>query len=155
MKRTLWIEGTLFAVMSLLSIGQGISLMLHKVPHVTYDPVGPGLYIIAIGVGLLATGVTYVATSRGKSPVTESTSKVRSRDVHVLVTVAAFALYSALVYVVGYLMATLVFFLIQFRIEGIKSRPFLVIISLFAAVAYYVLFIELAGLIFPRSILFK
>jgi hypothetical protein len=136
-----------------VTVREGLRLIIYKVPHATYDAVGPGLYIAIIGFGLLAASVFHVAGSLRAAPAKQAAGREKM-DFHVVSTVADFVLYTLLITIVGYLAATVIFFLIQFRIEGIKSWPAIVVTSLALSGAYYLLFVVLSGIVFPKNLLF-
>lgn len=146
-------EAIIILGLSFATIREGLRLIIYKAPHATYDPVGPGLYIAVIGFGLLAASVFYLAGSLRATPAHKASGREKL-DLHVASTVADFALYAFLVTIIGYLAATVIFFLIQFRIEGLKSWPAIILISLVVSGAYYLLFVQLSGIVFPKSLFF-
>jgi len=69
-------------------------------------------------------------------------------------TIAACALYIFLIRIIGYLLATIIFFFLEFRIEGNKSWPLVIVLSLVLSVLYYFIFVQWCSLVFPRGIFF-
>jgi hypothetical protein len=155
MKRTVLIEGTLFLVLGLAGMAEGLRLVIHKDPHTLYDPLGPGLYIIVIGIGLMTLGVVHLLVNYGKLSTMERVPVDKKMKIRVMSTVAACAIYIFLISIVGYLLATILFFFLEFRIERIKSWPLVVVLSLVLSGFYYLVFVQYCNMVFPRGIIFR
>jgi hypothetical protein len=154
MRITILIEGVILLVLGVVAMAGGLRLVIYKDPHVLYDPLGPGPYIAAIGVGLMAIGVVYLVRNYRKSPTMDDVPVDRKTRIRIMSTIATCALYIFLIHIVGYLLATIIFFFLEFRIEGIKSWPLVVVLSLVLSALYYFIFVQSAGLVFPRGIFF-
>ena len=155
MKITVLIEGTLFLALGLVAMAGGLRLVIYKDPHVLYDPLGPGLYITAIGVGLMTVGVVYLVRNYRKTPTMNGLPVDKQMRIRMMSTVAACATYIFLIGMVGYLPATFVFFFLEFRVEGIKSWLLVIVLSLVLSVLYYFVFVQNCGVVFPRGMLFR
>jgi len=160
MRRTIFIEGSVFTILSFLGLAEGFRLLME--PHsanISYDIVGPGSYILAFSFGLFVVGVIHVITNyrkaRAVNKTMDKTPAEKQMRMRMFTTIAAFALYAFLINIVGYLVATIVYFILQFRIEGIKSWLHNVILTLVLSGGLYLIFVQLCNTIFPRSILFK
>jgi hypothetical protein len=64
-------------------------------------------------------------------------------------------MYALLIDVAGYLVASILFFFLAFRIVGVKSWAVNIILALMITAAYYAVFVEYCSMIFPRGLLFK
>jgi putative tricarboxylic transport membrane protein len=148
------IEGILALVFGLVAMVEGLRLILRKDPYVLYDPLGPGLYVLLLGLGLMAVSVVhFVANHRkfpGKGRVTAS-KKMRGQ---LFSSIGILALYILLVYFVGYLVATLTFFLLELKVSGVKSWLTNIILTLVLTIIYYVIFVKFCGMVFPKGIFF-
>ena len=154
MRITTLIEGVILLVLGLVALAGGLRLIIYKDPHLLYDPMGPGPYIAAIGVGLMTIGVVYLVRNYRKSPTMDDVPVDRKTRIRIMSTIATCALYVFLIHIVGYLLATIIFFFLEFRIEGIKSWLSVVVLSLVLSALYYFIFVQWAGLVFPRGIFF-
>lgn len=152
---TVLIEGALIVVVSLVGMAEGLRLIIYKDPYVLYDPLGPGLYIIAISIGLLAIGVVHLFGYSKKLPTMERVPVDRKFRIRMISTVAVCALYIFLITIIGYLLATILFFFLVFRIEGIKSWPLTVVLSLVLSVLYDLVFVQYCRMVFPRGFFFN
>ena len=149
MKRV-WIEGILFVVVSLAGIVEGIRLMIEKDPMKVPEPFGPGAYLLVIGICLLAAGLVHIivhAKERGEAKKVEVDAEKRRK---VLSLGAVLAVYIALINVVGYAVATPLFFLGAFRITGITSWRSNIILSLVLSVIFYIVFVYYCNMVFPK-----
>ncbi len=155
MKIILLIEETLFLVVGLVAMIEGLRLVIYKQPHVIYDLLGPGLYITAIGVGLVTIGVLYLVSNYRKPPTMDVVPVDRKTKIRIMSTIATCALYIFLIYIVGYLLATIIFFFLEFRIEGIKSWPLVIVLSLVLSAFYYFIFVQWCNMVFPRGIFLR
>jgi hypothetical protein len=133
---------------------EGYRLVTHRDPHVHYDPLGPGFYVIAVSIGLMAIGVLHLAYNYGKLPAREEAPVDRRLRIRMISSILSCAAYIFLMSTIGYLLATLIYFLIEFRVEGVKSWRTVVILSLVLAASYYIVFVRLCEMVFPRGILF-
>ncbi len=155
MKITVLIEGILLLVLSVVSLAEGLRLIIYKEAYVLYDFLGPGFYLIAISIGLMALGVVHLIVNYGKLPTMERVPADRKMKIRMMSTVAACVIYTFLIGILGYLLATILFFFLEFRIERIKSWPLVVALSLFLSGLYYLFFVKYCSVIFPRGIFFR
>ena len=152
---TVLIEGILIIIFGLISIAEGLRLVIDKDPYALYDPLGPGSYILVLGVSLIILGIVHIVINYRKLPKMESVEIGKGMKIQMLSTIIVLAIYIYLIGIVGYLIATLVFFLSEFRVVGIKSWRNNSILTSILTVTYYAVFIEFCGMVFPRGILFK
>ena len=126
-------------------------------PRGTLDLVGPDRYmqglavvLIVLGTGLLIKGFRDYA----RRDVPEHRSRaVESRQGLHWALVAILIAYTALLAVLGYPLATLMAFLALFWIMGIRTWFKTCVASLIATATFYVLFIVIAGMDFPKGML--
>ena len=147
-------EGILILFISLISIVEGVKLVFYKDPRIFYDPVGPGLYILLLAIFLVTTSVAQFIISYKKPPSIKKDVVVnKEMRIRMISTVVNCAIYLLLISNLGYLIASLIFFLLQFRIQGIKSWLFNLILTFVITITYYFVFVKYCSLIFPRGIL--
>jgi hypothetical protein len=155
MKRTVLIEGILLLVIGLVSAGEGMHLIVDKDPNIIYDMIGPGYYVLLLSIALMATGVVHLIVNYRKRLIMEKvevTGEMRRRMISI---VAVMAIYTFLIGITGYLVATIVFFLLEFRVIGIKSWRLNVILTIVLTAVYYIVFIRYCDMVFPRGILLR
>lgn len=152
--RRVWIEGLLLVAISLVILAESLRLILYKDPQVIFDLLGPGYYVLLVSIGMLVTGVIYIYHHLGKeqSIAKEKTSK--EMRIRLIGSFVVCAIYLILIDVIGYAIATFVFFVLMFRILGFRSWFYNLVLSAFLSVAYHFVFVKFCSMVFPRSILF-
>ncbi|TRZ51588.1 hypothetical protein D4S03_04930 [bacterium] len=153
MNRTVLIEGTFLFIISIVSIVEGIRLVIYKDPNTLFDPIGPGLYVLIISILLMVTSFTYFIGNYKKNIDTKKDATNNEMVQRVIYMTAAFAAYIFLIYFIGYLLASIIFFLLEFRIVGIKSWPISILLALSFSAFYYVTFVYFCDMVFPRGII--
>jgi putative tricarboxylic transport membrane protein len=148
------VESMSLIAISLVGMTEGLRLVMYKEPNTLYDPLGPGYYALAVSTCLLAVGVAYLV-SRLRNPVqTEVVPVDRRMKVRLACTVGACVIYVVLINLVGYLLASIIFFVIEFKIEGPKSWLSVVVLSLVVSGLYYIVFVKLCRMVFPAGVIF-
>lgn len=155
MKITHLIEGAVLLLLSLAGLAEGLRLVIYKDPYTVYDPLGPGLYIIAIGLGLMVLAIIHLIVQSRTAPVVQKVRADKTMRTRLISTVAACAVTIFLIHIIGYLPATVLFFLLQFRIQGIRSWPRVVALSVILSGLYYLVFVQYCGMVFPAGPFFK
>jgi len=59
-----------------------------------------------------------------------------------------------LIGIIGYLLATIVFFFLEFRVEGFRSWVSVVIMSLVLSGLFYLVFVRLCHMVLPAGVIF-
>jgi hypothetical protein len=150
--RKTMIEAMIIIAFGLVAMVEGLRLVIYKDPYVFYDPVGPGFYVLALSVGLLIVGAIHLVVNYRKVGVVAHTAG--SREMRQLFSsIIILVLYLLLISFAGYLVATLLFFLLQFRVTGVTSWRTNVILTLLFTAIYYVIFVRLCEMVFPVGIL--
>jgi hypothetical protein len=142
MRMRVLIEGALILVFSLVAMVEGLRLIVHRDPYILYDPLGPGFYIFAVSAGLMMAGVVYLIVNYRKSPNAEKVPVSKEMRRHLFSSVVVLGIYIFLIHFVGYLVATLIFNFMEFRIAGVKSWGANFILSLIFTLSYYVIFVK-------------
>jgi len=148
------IEGVLVLVFSLVAMVEGLRLILYKDPYILYDPLGPGLYILVLSLGMMAVGIIHLVLNYRKFPGMGRAAMTKQMRVQLFSSIGVLALYILLVDFVGYFAATLLFFFLELKVAGIKSWRTNVMLTLILTVIYYVIFVKLCDMVFPKGILF-
>lgn len=152
MKRRILIEGILLFIIGIGSIAEAIRLFRQKDPNTVYDVLGPWSFILFLGIALIINTSIHLAVeyrkklSKGDEGITQ---EMRRRMIGVIVV---FAIYTILIDIVGYAVASIFFFLLEFRIVGIKSWRSNAILSLVFTAAFYLVFVKLCNMVFPHGI---
>ena len=154
MNRKVLIEGTLILFVGLASMVEGLRLILHKDPHVLYDPLGPGFYVLALSIGLMAAGIVHFIVDYRKVRRIDNVSVSKEMRIRLLGSFLVLALYILLIGFVGYIAATLVFCFLEFRVAGVTSWRTNIILTLILSIVYYVIFVKFCEMVFPKGILF-
>lgn len=151
--RGVWVEGLLLVAISLVSLAESIRLVLYRDPQMLVDWLGPGYYLLAMSIGMLITGVIHIYHHRKEQAIAKEKTNKGMR-VRLIGSFAACTLYLILINVIGYLIATIIFFMLMFRIVGIKSWAYNVVLSIVVSAVYYVVFVKYCDMVFPGGILF-
>jgi hypothetical protein len=153
MNRTIVIEGMILILISLVGIGEGFRLIYQKDLQAIPDVIGPGYYVLFISLALMVTGLLHLMFSRRKEPDAKRTPVRKEMRMKMFGMVAVLVLFIILIYGVGYLTASAIFFLLQFRIVGIKSWATNVVLTSIITGLYYVVFVHYCNMIFPPGII--
>jgi putative tricarboxylic transport membrane protein len=158
MRVNVFIEGILLCVIGIISIIDGVRLIIYKNPVISYDPVGPGFFVILCGSCLITVAVLYVIVNQRKplSPK-KMVANVADREmtIRLISAIVVCVAYIFLINIVGYLLATVVFLLLQFRITGVKHWFTNCFISIILTALFYVTFIIYCDMPFPKGMIFR
>lgn len=157
--KTLLIEVLVVVILGVFSVSEGIRLVLAEKLH-KYDILGPGFYNVGLGSVLIIVGLIYFVSERKKafrieekSAVTQSPGKSEYQKKMISMIVVMIA-YIFLMYLTGYLFASLVFFFLINRITGFRSWLTNVGVTVLMTASFYLVFVAWMGIIFPRGLLF-
>lgn len=153
-KTAVLVEGILLIAISVVTMAEGLRLVIYKEPNTLYDPLGPGYYALAVSVCLLAVSVAYLVTHFRNPPQIEMVPVDRRMRIKLVSTIAACGIYVVLIGIIGYLLATIVFFFLEFRVEGFRSWVSVVIMSLVLSGLYYLVFVRLCHMVLPAGVIF-
>jgi hypothetical protein len=145
------IEGTLALLIGALSIVAGVRLTIYKVPGVLYDTVGPGIFGVLVGTGLLTIGILHLSMPDTR-PAAAGRPVVNRKVFNI---VGACVLYVLLIDTLGYPAASLVFFLFACRLSGVCSWMNSLVIGACLTGAYYAIFVMYCDLRFPQGLFFR
>ena len=152
MNKTVLIEGTLICAMGVSSIVEGIRLInMEKIQ--LFDVLGPGYYNLGLGVVLIILGLIYLISHRRKG-VAEGKIVEKGLRIRMISMIVILGIYSFLINITGYLLASIVFFILIFRTVGFKSWLSIAGLSISISISYYIIFVRCLSMVFPRGILF-
>ena len=154
MKRTAFLEGILMGLIGILAFLEGLRLIVYKDPMVVYDVLGPGYYILIISIALIMTGLFHIIANRQKKSPVEKLPPKSTFGSQVLITIAVCAIYIYLITIVGYVAASVIFFLLEFRVMGIKSWRVNFLLTVVLTGVNYLVFVKYCDMVFPRGIFF-
>lgn len=146
---TVLIEGVVLLSIGVYTIVEGIRLMGMKgVGQI--DVFGPGRYSLMLGFLLIILGSTYVILY-----FRERLEKKYEGRMQIVNIIVILVLYLFLVNIIGYLLASMVFFFLIFRISGFRSWPIIASLSIGISILFHLLFVYLLDMMFPSGLLFK
>jgi hypothetical protein len=154
MSRTVLIEVILLLIISLISIIEALRLIIQRDPQILYDEVGPGFYVLFLGIVLMSTAVVHLTVNYRKNIGMEKVAINKQMRMRVIGMLVALAIYTCLLDIAGYLVSSATFFLLVFRIIGVKYWITNVILTFVLTALYYIVFVKYCNIIFPRGIFF-
>ena len=156
---TLLTELLVIVIVGALSVGDGVRLILKQDLH-TQDVLGPGFYSVGLGAILVIVGFIHFFAGRGKAAnvknkplVTQSAEEKAFKKMMISMVVVMIA-YIVLMDFVGYLFASVIFFLLINRIVGFRSWLSNLGVTALMTAAFYLIFVSWLGIVFPRGLLF-
>lgn len=152
MTPTLLIEMIILLGVGALSIAEGIRLIFGGKLQL-YDVLGPGLYNTGMGAILILVGILYFFLQRKKAQEAEGETTALEYKIKMVMMIAAMALYIVLMNLAGYLLSSLVFFILINRIVGFRSWLTSLPVGVAMTVSFYILFVKWLNMIFPRGTL--
>ena len=152
MKKRVLIEGILLLVISFVGLAEAIHLVSDKDPYTVYDVLGPGYYILFLSLALMVTGILHIVVNYRKGIAAAKVEVDMGLRKRMIGMILALALYTLVINFFGYLTSTVLFFLLEFRIVGIKSWRTNIILTIVLTAIYYVVFIKYCDMVFPRGI---
>jgi hypothetical protein len=157
--KALLIEVFVLVIVGVFSISDGIRLVLAGKLH-KYDVLGPGFYNVGLGSILIIVGLIYFMSERKKAvrieekaAVRQSTEKSEYQKMMISMIVVMIG-YIFLMYLTGYLFASLIFFFLINRIAGFRSWLTNLGVTVLMTASFYLIFVMWMGMIFPRGLLF-
>ena len=153
LKRTVVIEALILWGIGIVSMVEALRLILYKDPNVLYDIFGPGSFVLLISIGLIIAGVFHFFAGYKKSDDGKTFVAVREAIIPVVCTILATAGYVFLIGIVGYAVASFLFFVAQLKIFGVNHWKINIGMAAILATVYYFVFIELCLMFFPRHYL--
>ncbi len=154
-RRVLWVEVAILMIISLIALREGLRLVFYRDPHTLYDILGPGVYRGVLSLGLMITSLAYFWGHLRGPLVSVEGGINRLMRFRLVGSFAVLTIYIILISIVGYLLASFIFFVLEFRIIGIKSWLGNLILSAFLTAAYYLIFEKYCHMVFPRGFLFN
>ncbi len=149
---TLVAETMILFIVGLLSIGEGIRLVLAEKLQL-YDVLGPGFYNIGMGAILIVVGIIYLISQLKKRPqATPKPSAGNEYKLKMASMVGALALYIFLLDYIGYFFSSILFFILIKKIVGIRSWLRNLAAGMAMAIIFYVVFVKWLDMIFPQGV---
>jgi len=148
-------EVIFISVTGIITMVEGFKLIFIKDPAAIYDRIGPGPYLLVVSMMFVGGGVVHLVMNWRKSVGDQKVIVDKELRRKLISTIVNCAIYLLLISMVGYMVATPIFFFLQFRIEGIKSWFRNLTLTVAISATYYLVFVRYCSLIFPRGLLFE
>ncbi len=155
MKRKILIEGVFLLVVSLICLAEALRLITQKGPQYVAETVGPGHFVLLIGIVLMVLGLVHLFINYKKNLAIEKVVINKEMSIRMVTAFVVMGIYIFLIDIVGYAVASLFFLFMEFRIFGVKSWPRLAILTLCITGVYYLVFIRYCRMIFPEGLFFR
>jgi hypothetical protein len=152
MGKTVTIEGILLIILGAVGVAEAVRLIIQKASLTVQDILGPGPYVLVVSIPLIVIGIVHLISHR-LTPSIEKVTVNKEMQRRMMIMIGACAFYTFLMSYIGYLLATLFFFFIQFKAVGIKSWRTNILLTLSLTTAYYIVFVKYCNMVFPRGIL--
>jgi len=156
MKRTTILEGIVLLMISFLGIREGFQLNAVKDIRTLSSVMGPGTLILVLSFGLMITGIAHVFFHYRKMIPVEKATVAKNVALPVskklIGMIGVFAAYAYLIDIFGYILPTTFFFLLEFRLAGVKSWKTNLILTAGLVAGFHIVFIKYCEMIFPRGI---
>jgi cytochrome b561 len=122
-----------------------------------HDVIGPDRYLGAISVGLLICGVCNLITGlrSGKYPQVKKEEKEGSQFNQVILLSFLLFVYTFAIPILGYLLATTIFFPVIYFIFGVRPWPKSVVVGLITTALFYAIFSYFAEMPLPKGLFEK
>jgi putative tricarboxylic transport membrane protein len=156
MRARVFFEGIIFPVVGLTGLYEGIRLVRIRDVTVIQDFLGPGGYVIIISLALIIAGVAHIIINykedidKGKVIVSKGEKSTLRMVASIFVSLVVYCL---LINFIGYLLSSLIFFLLMFQIFGFKWFMN-AILSVGLSIVFYLIFEYFLTMSFPRGMLF-
>jgi len=152
-------EGIVVLMIGLVGLVEGLRLVNKVDPDAISDVLGPGYYILFLGLVLAGAGVFHVFRIPGKRFDAKDESSRQESDVPkttwiVSYMIATLVVYIVLIYLFGYPGPTFLFFLIEFRLAGVKSWKLNILATTIVTAAFYLVFVQYCRMVFPEGFFF-
>jgi putative tricarboxylic transport membrane protein len=152
MKKKILIEGILFSGIGFVGLVEALRLVSETNPHAVSDAIGPGYYILFLSLALMAVGALHIVANYGKGVAAAKAEVDKGLRKRMIGMILGLAFYTLAIGYVGYLVSTVLFFLLEFWIVGIKSWRTNILLTVVLAAAYYIIFVKYCDMVFPRGI---
>lgn len=157
MRRTIIIESVALLIIGMLGLAGGIDSYLNMDVRMQSSYMKPGMYVMVLSIAMIlaALAYAYVGLRRTRSKPGEHASEPKSEtNKVVLLVLGAIALYAFLISLIGYVPSTFLFLLAQFRLLGVTSWWRNIVLAGVVAAAFFFIFVEYGGMVFPHGDLF-
>jgi hypothetical protein len=154
MNRVVLIEAISVVVFGLVCMTEGLRMVIFRDPYILYDPLGPGLYIFVLSIGIVTGGVVYFLQNYARTPQVEYIEGNKKNGMQVLSAVTVLVIYNLVIVFVGYLSATVVFYFLGLRVSGVKSWRSSLILAVVFTTLHYIVFVRFAKIVFPKGIFY-
>jgi hypothetical protein len=159
MRLSALIEGTIFLVMGFVGIIEGVRVVRRVDPDSIRDVLGPGYYVIILGIILVTVGLVHIfhnwVFQRLPKAKSDDVGSRRMNNPISLYMIVIFAVYAVLIYLFGFIIASLVFFFLEFRIAGVRSLKKNFVLAIGVTLAFYIIFVQYCNLVFPVGLFVK
>jgi hypothetical protein len=120
-----------------------------------HDVIGPDRYLAGVSLGLFVCGVLSLVGSlkRWRPAEVKKGEETGSRVTLVFGVVLALAIYTLLIPVLGYLLATCLFFPVVYYLFGVRPWLKSVVIGLSTSAVFYAIFEYFAEIALPKGLL--
>ena len=149
------VESILIIALGALGIADAWRLsILVRAGGTFHDVIGPDRYLGIISAGLLICGVwNLVAVVKSRKPLQGKGEEKEGSQVKqvVLVTFLLFV-YTFAIPMLGYLLATFIFFPVIYFIFGVRPWPKIIIVGLITAALFYAIFAYFAEMPLPKGL---
>ena len=160
MKRTALIEGCVLFLIGVCGLYGGLTSYVNRDARTQSSAMAPGMYVLFISVAVMLTALVYVFLTYKKVPrrttsVNLDKAQAPWMSTNVICVVSAFAIYAYLIQWIGYVVPTIIFLLVEFRLLGVKSWKRNIVLTAIVVAIFYVVFIKYCEMVFPRGALLE
>jgi hypothetical protein len=156
LRRTAIIESGMLLALGATGLVGGLTAFLRVDPRMQSSWLKPGAFVSLISAALIATALAYAFASLRRAAPRSAANGAEDADGRlVLLVYATVVLYAFLIPTVGYLPATALFLLTQFRLLGVESWPRNALLTIVVTLLFYGVFIHAGGMVFPQGGLFE
>ncbi len=146
-------------MIGVLGLIGGVTSYLGRDARTQSSLMGPGTYVLILSAALILTALVYAYLSLRKAPRTPGVAPGEPREPWasriVLSVFGAFAVYATLIQLLGYVLPTIVFLLVEFRLLGVRSWKGNIALTAVVATLFYIVFIKYGEMAFPHGALFE
>ncbi len=154
MNRKISIEAAVLVAIGSVGIREGMRLNLLQDTQAIYGSIRPGAYILIVSIFVMVTGIAYFLKNFKQKEAVKKFVREAAKG-RALGMLLILGIYILLIDVAGYLLASVVFFLLEFRMVGIRSWPKNIGLTAVLVGIYYVVFAHFCSMSFPSGILFR